>query len=317
MRRVVLIHDAAIDEFLSFVLLTEMSDVELAGSVIVNADCVGGPAMQTGWQIQNYIGQADIPLALSGVRGANPFPWPYRSDCVALGRIPALEPIPRHSGWPPYPDGDAWLASFFKEQTESVTVVCLCPLTPLDLLFSNDPDAAEKVEELIWMGGAVNVAGNLDPTTLPPGLANPYAEWNVFWDPEATQRLLSTTSFPITMFPLDITNSAKVTPTFLEQLLLDGKVSRISNLARQAYGLVSSEPYYSLWDVTATMYLANPALYAQPQSMRVSVDTSENRTGAILPDPNGREVGVVFDFNNLQGFYDLVANMLRKAGQTE
>ena len=110
MKRVVLIHDAAIDEYIRFLLLAAMPDVELAGSVIVNADCIGGPAMQTGWAVQSYIGRQDIPLGLSGVRGVNPFPWEYRSDCVKLGGIAPLLAYARHTEWPPYPDGDAWLA---------------------------------------------------------------------------------------------------------------------------------------------------------------------------------------------------------------
>ena len=51
------------------------------------------------------------------------------------------------------------------------------------------PGAAAKIDRLIWMAGAINVAGNLDPDTLPPGVANPYAEWNVFWDPPAVKEL--------------------------------------------------------------------------------------------------------------------------------
>jgi purine nucleosidase len=313
-KRVVLIHDAAIDEYISFLLLAAMPDVELAGSVIVNADCLDGPAMQTGWAIQSYIGREDIPLGLSGVRGVNPFPWEYRSDCVKLGRIPPLAAYAQHTGWPPYPDGDAWLASFFQALEEPVTVVCLCPLSALALLLDAQPDAAEKIERLIWMGGAVNVAGNLDPKTLPPGYANPYAEWNVFWDPQGTQRVLESTHFPITMFPLDVTNDAKVAPELMTQLLVDGKVSRVSDLARQAYALVLDQPFYCLWDVTATVYLARPDLYQAPEALRIAVDTTENKTGAILPDPSGREVDVVLAFNNLPGFYEYVTKTLRTAG---
>lgn len=314
MTQVVLIHDAAIDEYVSFLLLTAMPGVELAGSVIVNADCIGGPAMQTGWQIQSYIDRRELPLSLSAVRGVNPFPWPYRSDCVALGRIPPLQAYPGNAKWPPYPDGDEWLASFFRSASGPVTVVCLCPLTAIERLLQMEPSAAQKIERLIWMGGAINVAGNLDPTTLPAGYANPYAEWNVFWDPEGTERVLAGTSFPIMMFPLDITNKAKVSQAFLSQLLIDGKTSRASDLARQAYALVAGEPFYCLWDVTATAYLARPDLYAKPQPMRITVDTSENRTGAILPSAGGREVQAVLDFTDLPGFYDYVTATLRSLG---
>ena len=38
------------------------------------ADCIDGPAMQTGWKLQSYIDRTDIPLTLSYARGWNPFP---------------------------------------------------------------------------------------------------------------------------------------------------------------------------------------------------------------------------------------------------
>ena len=85
-KHVVLVHDAAIDEYMSTILLTTMEDVVLDGIVIVNADCIYGPAMDAAWKIQQYIDGTDIPLSLSNARGFNAFPWPYRGDCVNRAR---------------------------------------------------------------------------------------------------------------------------------------------------------------------------------------------------------------------------------------
>jgi purine nucleosidase len=309
--QVVLLHDAAIDEYVSFMLLAAMEDVELAGTVVVNADCIGGPAMQVQWRIQELIGRTDLPLGLSSARGLNPFPWPYRGDCVKLGAVPALDRFGARTDWPPYPNGDAWLRRFFESLDGMVTVVCLCPLAPLATLFEAVPGAAAKVERLVWMGGAIDVAGNLDPATLPEGVANPYAEWNVFWDPPATQAVLSSTEFPITMFPLDVTNTAPVSKPFLARLLVDGKSHSWSNFARQGYALVADEAFYDMWDVTACAWLARPDLYEAPQQLTVSVATSGDKEGAILPDAGGREVEAILAFANLDGFYDYVAETLR------
>ena len=50
--RVVQVHDAAIDEYMATILLTTMEEVVLDGVVIVNADCIYGPAMDAAWKIQ-------------------------------------------------------------------------------------------------------------------------------------------------------------------------------------------------------------------------------------------------------------------------
>lgn len=62
---VIFIHDAAIDEYMATVLLTTMEEVDLRGIIIVNADCIAGPAMETAYKIHKYIGWEKIPLTLS------------------------------------------------------------------------------------------------------------------------------------------------------------------------------------------------------------------------------------------------------------
>jgi len=311
---VLLIHDASIDEYIAFLLLTTMPEVKLLASVLVNADCVGSSAMQVGWRIQEFIGRPDIALKLSRARGVNPFPWSYREDCLRLGRVAALQQIGPNPNWPPYPDGDIWLKKFFLGRRGKITILCLGPLTPLATLLSEMPSAALKIERLFWMGGAINVCGNLDPDSIPPELANPYAEWNVFWDPFAAESVFSNPKFPITLFPLDLTNQAKIDGTFKNQLAVYGKASRLADLALQGYRLVSGQPYYTMWDVAAAAYLARPKLYADPRRMKLKVVTEGDRQGAIIQDSRGREVDVVLKFADPKGldhFYAYVLQQLR------
>src|SRR5437868_15374626 len=81
---VVFLHDAAIDEFISSMLLTVMPGIDLLGIVVINADCIADPAMQASSRLMQFMNRADIPVALSRARGWNAFPWPYRRDCVSL-----------------------------------------------------------------------------------------------------------------------------------------------------------------------------------------------------------------------------------------
>ena len=303
-KRVVVIHDAAVDEYMSCILLTTMEGVSLEGIVIVNADCIYGPAMDAGWKIQQFIGRTDIPLGLSNARGLNPFPWPYRGDCIKQGQIAALAPLGPHPDWPPYPDGDAWLESYLDGLDGQVTLLCLCPATTLSNLLKKRPDLAGKIEHMIWMAGAVNVAGNLDPDTLP--VANPYAEWNVFWDPPAGEWLLRNTDFPITVFPLDVTNTVPVSKEFLAALLEQGKTYPYSNLALQSYDLIADEPFYDMWDVVTTCYISHPEFFLSPTRMRLRIATMGDMEGALIPDDTAREVDVVLKLRDLDAYYDYV-----------
>lgn len=307
---VVIIHDAAIDEYMSTILLTTMQDVRLDGIVIVNADCIYGPAMDAAWRIQQFIGRTDIPLSLSNARGLNPFPWEYRADCIKQGQIAALDPFGPHPDWPPYPNGDDWLEQHLDAAPEPVTLLCLCPATPIADLLKRRPDLMKKVAQIVWMAGAIDVKGNLDPTTLP--VANLYAEWNVFWDPEASNWLLGQTTVPIVVFPLDVTNQAKLSPDFLNKLMIQGKTHSYSDLASQSYALVSDEPFYEMWDVVTTCYLTHPEFFEPPQKMQLCVGTKGAKEGAMLPDSNAPSVDVVMQIADIEAFYAYVLNQFSR-----
>src|SRR5690606_24980561 len=259
---IILLHNAAINEYISTILLTTMPEVARQAIVVVNGDCITTPAMNAAWRIQQYIGHTDIPLGLSSARGYKPFPWEYRGDRVKLSDLAMLQPLP--SCATPYRDGDALLAEMLTNASSPVTILCTGPLTPLADVLKSSAGAAlqSKIARVVWMGGAVAVGGNLDPATLPASVANPYAEWNVFWDPYAADWIFRNTSFPITLFPLDITNQAAITKSFMSRLLVQAKQHRVSDLAYQAYSLVASEVFYDMWDVTATVWITRPQFYA-------------------------------------------------------
>ena len=104
------------------------------------------------------------------------------------------------------------------------------------------------------MGGAVDVKGNLDPTTIPPAVANPHAEWNAFWDPFAVAEAFELFS-DIRLFPLDITDKAKITDAFKAALAKQAETYGLSRLVSEAYELVKDEPFYEMWNTLATCYL--------------------------------------------------------------
>lgn len=213
--------------------------------------------------------------------------------------------------WPPYPDGDAWLETYLDNAAEPVLLLCLCPATPIAELLKRRPDMEAKIEQMIWMAGAVDVAGNLDPDTLP--IANPYAEWKVFWDPDAGQWLLANTKFPITVFPLDVTDTVPVAQDFMAQLRIQGKVYRYSDLAPQSYMLVSDEPFYDMWDMVTTCYISRPDLFDPPQKMTIEIVASGDKEGAMIPNPTMREVDVIMKIADTDAYYQYVLQQFARS----
>lgn len=311
---VIQIQDAAIDEYMSTVLLTTMEDVNLLGVVIVNADSIAAPAMQTAWKIASYMGRTDIPLGLSGARGVNPFPWSYRSDCVSEGKIDVLKPFADNPEWPPFPDGDQLLLELLQEADDPVTLLVTSPMTPVSELLAANPGLASKIEQVVWMGGAVKVGGNLDSATVPNPPWNDCAEWNAFWDPMSVDWVFRNTTFPITVFPLDMTNQAKITKSFMAQLESQSGEYKLSALAYESYQLVGGETFYDLWDVVTTCYLTRPDLFQTPTGMALAIETEfDDHQGCLSEQSNGRACDVVFNFSDDgSAFYSYVLEQFKR-----
>jgi purine nucleosidase len=315
--KVLFVHDAAIDEYMAALLLTTMGEVEYLGSVIMNADCIYNYAMNAQWKIQEHlkIDQRQNPILLSRARQWNPFPWEYRGDCIKENNIDCLKGLDNNPAWPAYPDGDEFIIRQLQEALdcgEQITLLINCPMTPLHNILQEQPALAGAISRLIWMGGAVFVGGNLDPTTIPAEVANPKAEWNAFCDPYAIDWVFKNTDFPITLFPLDVTNQAAITTGFMANLAFQGRKYPYSELAWQSYEIVASESFYDMWDVVTTCYIPHPEFFAAPSPLKLSIVTDDYWQGTLFEDNEGRAVDVVLDLVDAKGFYGYVLAQFRR-----
>src|SRR5439155_18489527 len=110
-------------------------------------------------------------------------------------------------------DGDA--ADVLAELIEpGVVLVPTGPLTNVALLLERHPDVKERLERIVWMGGAV-AEGNVTPA----------AEFNAFVDPEAAATVFAS-GIPVTMIGLDVTHMALFTREHAERLRSTGRAGR-------------------------------------------------------------------------------------------
>lgn len=98
------------------------------------------------------------------------------------------------------------MARLLREAAEPVTLVPTGPLTNIALLLRTHPDLAERVREIVLMGGSAHV-GNVEPL----------AEFNIHVDPEAADVVFSS-ELPVTMCGLNVTHQALATEAVLERL---------------------------------------------------------------------------------------------------
>lgn len=280
-------HDGGIDDFLATIVLMRMEQVQPLGIIVTPADCYIQSALNVTRKILDLLECSQMPVAESTVRGINPFPAAYRRDSVIIDNFPILNeretidtPLLKESG-------QAFMVRMLQHASEPVTLMVTGPLTTVAAALDQAPEIETKIQEIVWMGGALTVAGNVEKAFAPEHDGS--SEWNVYWDPIAAARVWQT-QIPIVVCPLDVTNNVPLTPEFIRQLAKQ-RHYRLSDLAGQCYALALPQDYYC-WDILATTYLDCPEFYqlGERETRIVATGRSQGRTKI---EPGGRKIQVM------------------------
>ncbi|MBD2012819.1 nucleoside hydrolase [Microcoleus sp. FACHB-53] len=276
--------DGGVDDYLATLLLMTMEDIQPLGIVVTPADCYIEPAVSATRKILDLVGRSDIPVAQSTVRGINPFPALYRRDSFVVDHLPILNQRDEVQTPLVQETGQEFMVRSLLAADQPVTLMVTGPLTTVAAALDLAPQIEQHIEKIVWMGGALNVPGNVEPA-LEPG-QDGSAEWNVYWDSLAAHRVWQT-QIPLILCPLDLTNHVPVTSEFVRQLTQQRRYP-LSDLAGQCYALVMTQVYY-FWDVLATTYLAHPEFY-QLQEWETVIVTSGKSQGRTKVETGGRKI---------------------------
>nr|WP_155751422.1 nucleoside hydrolase [Scytonema sp. UIC 10036] len=292
-------HDGGVDDYLATMLLMTMDNVQPLGIVVTPADCYAEPAVSATRKILDLMGCSHVPVAESTVRGINPFPRLYRRDSFIVDHFPILNQ--NESILTPLlaEPGQDFTIRVLRESPEPVTLMVTGPLTNVAHALDTAPEVEAKIQRIVWMGGALNVSGNVEKNWEPGQDGS--AEWNAYWDPISVARVWRS-QIEIIMCPLDLTNNVPVTSDIVYKM---GKQRQypISDLAGQCYALVIPQDYY-FWDVLATAYLAHPEFYElrEWETEIVTVGLSQGRTKIV---PGGRKI-YAMDKVDKEAFYSYI-----------
>jgi purine nucleosidase len=205
------------------------------------------------------------------------------------------------------------MARLLREAPEPLTLVPTGPLTNIALLLRTHPDLAERVREIVLMGGSTDV-GNVEPL----------AEFNIHVDPEAADVVFSS-GLPVTMCGLNVTHQALATEAVLERLRglgtpLAETVVRLLVFFRDRYRDIWGLPAPPVHDPVAVARVIDPEL-VRCEEAHVAVELHGTHTrGATVCDrfgvrgrtPNAR-VAMELD---AEGFWDLVVGAVERLGST-
>jgi len=274
-------HDGGFpDDYLALALVLTMPNVKLIGVTVTAADSYIEPAM-TGTRKVLAFFKNGAPLAASDAKGVHPFPAAWRKTSAEMDRLLSGSSF-RLDGMPnpaPVP-GHQLIVAALRGATEPVTILATGPLTNIAAALELAPEIEDKIREIVWMGGALQVKGNVEADDHDGS-----AEWNSYWDPPAVARVWKS-KVPITLCPLDVTNRVPVLKTFLEKLAKRGQFGEI---AAKAYTIGLGQGELFFWDVLAASWLGKPDMFTV-RNWETVVDVSGKSQGRIHVEDGGRKI---------------------------
>lgn len=307
-RAVILDHDGGLDDLLVVLMLLAMPHIDLRGIVVTPADCYLRTAVSSTLKILRWAGRPEIEVARGRLHGVNAFPTEWRAVPYAVDALPILNESDAPLGAAVDEPGDVFLARKLRAASAPVTVLITGPVTNLAAVLEAEPALAGRIEEVVWMGGAIEVNGNVR-THEHDGSA----EWNAFWDPPAVERLWRS-EVRLTLVPLDATNLVPVSMDFLQRLARQRRYP-LSDLAGQIWamtvGRIPAYDYiYFMWDTLTAGYLGAPQLLAL-REVRTAVEVEAPSAGRIHPVAAGGKCVRAATSVDVAGFHDYLLRLLR------
>lgn len=293
-------HDGSADDFLSLLLLLTMKAVDLQGVSITPADCYAEQAVETTLKLLLLRQRPGIAVSVGQCHGVNAFPAEWRAKPRILNALPALINLDVDLAQVDARPSPVFLRDALAAAPRPVTVLLTGPCTNLVHALDLAPELTAKIAHVVWMGGAVDVGGNVRTYNHDGS-----AEWNVFWDPPAAQRLLAY-QLPLTLIPLDVTNEVPVSWEFLQALARHSAHSWAC-LAGQFWAttvdtIPAYEYTYFMWDVLATSYLAIPEAF-RLEALELSIMPTGPSAGRTQRQPGSGQWVQVAKAVDQEAFY--------------
>lgn len=255
--------DPGVDDAVALLLARQMESVCLrglsavAGNVALEKTCVNLLKLRT-------LMDSDCPVYAGAARPLRraPIDASFFHGPDGLGGVVLPDP-----GLPPE-SAPAWegLYQAARRAPGQLHLVALGPLTNVATAFALHPDLPGLLARVLLMGGAVQ-GGN----------RTPWAEFNVYADPEAAQQVFSA-QVPLVMCGLDVTTRAYLTREELDNLTAcrAPQITALRQMQSRALGrvLAAGAPGLAMHDPCPVLCLGYPELF-QGQSARVQVVTED------------------------------------------
>ena len=306
-RRIIIDTDPGQDDAVAILLALGSAEIEVAGITAVAGNVPLALTEKNARKICELAGRPDIEVFAGAVR-------PLMRALVTAEEVhgqtglngpqlpePEMALQDRHAV-------DFLVETLMREESGSITLCALGPLTNIALALVREPRIAPRIREIVLMGGGFFEGGNVTPA----------AEFNIHVDPHAAD-IVFRSGVPIVMMPLDVTHKALTTAKRIDAIR--GLGTRIGDAVAamlEFFERFDEEKYGTdggpLHDPCVIAYLLRPELFAG-RTCNVTVETTSELTmGMTVVDwwgVTGRPANalVMRDVDS-NGFFELLTQRL-------
>lgn len=273
-KRILLDCDPGVDDALAMILALKSQNINLYGVTTVYGNVSLEKTTNNACRILEYF-NVDIPVAQGN---DSPLQEKMNNADSVHGKdgLGGTTIVPKSS----QKGLQAQSATDFirKSVTQGVqTIVATGPLTNIATVFQTAPETMQKIEELVIMGGAINVPGNIDRLT----------EFNFYADPHAADYVLQEISVPTVLVPLNVTRKVIFSPQARKQLPSNHTGKFVRSIVKHYQQFYTESVGFQgnpLHDPLAIGYVHNPQ-YLELTPLNVYIETKGQYTrGMCVPE---------------------------------
>ncbi|CAN6453562.1 unnamed protein product [Victoria cruziana] len=283
-KRIIIDTDPGIDDAMAIFLALKSPELQVIGLTTIFGNVYTTLATRNALHLLEVAQRPDIPVAegshVTIMRGTKLHIANFVHGADGLGNTN----VPTPTGKTIEQSAASFLVSNASLYPGQVTVVALGPMTNIALAMQLDPEFPRKIRQIILLGGAFSVNGNV----------NPAAEANVFGDPDAADMVL-TSGADILAIGINITHQVVMAETEKEEFgSCGGRCAQFLSKMLGVYYAYHHESYGTqgiyLHDPTTLVAAIDPTLFTYVDGI-VRVQTTGIMRGLTVFDNSKKRYG--------------------------
>ena len=194
-----------------------------------------------------------------------------------------------------------WIFQKVCKYPDKISILCLGPLSnTAKTLLKYGENFENRITELVIMGGAISVPGNVPPIFS--------SEYNFFLDPNAASLIL-TSKIPIRLVSLDGAKQVPANSNSLKNILNKSPTNKSGKIIKEIL-INNRNDFKYFYDPLAASILINPliASFSNGKSINV-IQSSKYKGKTIISDGKNKNVRIIKNVNS-KSFYMLFKNVM-------